>query len=154
MWNHTGVEGAWAKHNEISLLNRSQRRWCRPGALRGDPHAVNVTCACEFGLTSNGCAISRCADQFQGDRGSWNHLSANIQNAMHTFNATLEVSPLLVDRGGEQEISDGVPARCAWLSWESKAQKISRRRFRVREGDETVPQVAYRRNSELLAQHP
>ena len=73
---------------------------------------------------------------------------------MHARNATLKVSPLLMDRSGEQEIANGVPACCARLSWESKAQKIGRCRLRVREGDEAVPQVAHGRNPELLPQHP
>jgi hypothetical protein len=43
---------------------------------------------------------------------------------MHARNATLEIAPLLVDCGGEQEISDGVPPWRAWLSGEAEAQQI------------------------------
>jgi hypothetical protein len=72
---------------------------------------------------------------------------------MHARNATLEVAPLLVDCGGEHEIADGVPAWCAWLSWEAKAQKIGCGGLCVREGDEAVPQVAHGRDPKLLSQH-
>jgi hypothetical protein len=70
---------------------------------------------------------------------------------MHARNATLKVSPLLVDRGCEQEIADGVTPRRTRLGWESKAQQISRCRFRVREGDETVPQITDGWDPKLLS---
>jgi hypothetical protein len=73
---------------------------------------------------------------------------------MHARNATLKVSPLLVDCGGEQEVSDGVPPWCARLSGEAKAQKIGCCGLCVREGDKAVPEVAHGRDTELLAQHP
>jgi hypothetical protein len=73
---------------------------------------------------------------------------------MHAGNTALEISALLVDRGCEQEIPDGVPPWRAWLRGEAKAQEIGRSGLCVREGNETVPQVAHGRDSELLAQHP
>ena len=72
---------------------------------------------------------------------------------MHARNATLEVAPLLVDRSGEQKIADSVPTWCAWLSWESKAQKIGCGGLCDRESDKAVPQVAHGRNPKLLSQH-
>jgi hypothetical protein len=113
-----------------------------------------VSRARELRLTPNGRAVRRGANQLQRDSGSWDHLSPNIENAMHARNATLEISPLLVDRSGEQEIANGVPACCARLSWESKAQKIGCGGLCVRESDKAVPQVAHGWNPELLAQHP
>ena len=73
---------------------------------------------------------------------------------MHARNATLEVAPLLVDCGGEQEISDGVAPWCARFSGEAKAQKIGCGGLCVRESDKAVPQVTHGWNPELLAQHP
>jgi hypothetical protein len=73
---------------------------------------------------------------------------------MHARNTTLEISPLLVDRSGEQEIANGVPACCARLSGEAKAQKIGCGGLCVRESDKAVPQVTHGWNPELLAQHP
>jgi hypothetical protein len=73
---------------------------------------------------------------------------------MHARNATLKVAPLLVDRSGEPEIANGVPACCARLSWESKAQKIGCGGLCVRESDKAVPQVADGWDAELLTQHP
>jgi hypothetical protein len=73
---------------------------------------------------------------------------------MHTGHATLQVSPLLVDCCGEQEVSDGVAPWRARFRRESKAQEISRGRLSVREGNETIPKVAHRWDPELLAQHP
>jgi hypothetical protein len=73
---------------------------------------------------------------------------------MHARNTTLEVAPLLVNCCCKQEISDGVSACCARLSWESKAQKIGCGGLCVRESDKAVPQVAHWRDAELLTQHP
>jgi hypothetical protein len=72
---------------------------------------------------------------------------------MHARNTTLEISPLLMDCGREQEIADGVPPWCARFSGEAKAQKIGRGGLCVREGDEAVPQVAHGWNPKLLSQH-
>jgi hypothetical protein len=77
-----------------------------------------------LGLPPHGGTVGGCADQLESDRRSRDHLSANIQNAVHARNATLKISPLLVDRGCEQEIADGVPPRRARLGWESKAEQI------------------------------
>jgi hypothetical protein len=73
---------------------------------------------------------------------------------MHACDAPLKVSPLLVDRSGEQKIANRVPPRRARLSGESEAQEIRCSRFRVREGNKTVAQVTNRWNPELLSQHP
>jgi len=75
----------------------------------------------------------------------------NIQDVVHARNPAFKISPLLVDRSGEQEIPDGMPAWGTWLSWESKAEQICCGRFRVREGDEAVPKVAHRRDPKLLS---
>jgi hypothetical protein len=107
----------------------------------------------ELRLSPNGCTVCRGADELQRDSRSRDHLTADIQDAMHAGNAALEVSTLLMDRGCEQEIANRVSTRCARFSWESKAQKIGCSGLCVREGNEAVPQVAYGRDSELLAQH-
>jgi hypothetical protein len=80
----------------------------------------------ELSLAPNGCTVHRGADEFQRDSRPWDHLTANIQNAMDAGNAALKVSPLLVDRCGEQEVADSVSPWSTWLRWESKTQKISR----------------------------
>jgi hypothetical protein len=104
-------------------------------------------------LTSDRRPLRCCADQLQRDRRSWYHLSTDIQDAVHAGNATFKVSTLLVDGGGEQKVADGVSTWCAGFSGEAKAQKIGGSGLRIREGHQTVPQVAHRRDSELLAQH-
>ena len=73
---------------------------------------------------------------------------------MHACHAPLKISPLLVDRSGEQQIANRVPPRGARLCWESEAQEIRCGRFRIGEGNKTVAQVTNGRNPELLSQHP
>jgi len=127
--DHTCVERSWTEHDEVSLLNRGQRRWRGARIFRGDADAVDVARARELGLTPHGRTANRCSDQLQGNRGSWDHLATNIQNAMHARNPTLKIATLLMDRRGEQEVADGVTAWCARLSGEPESQEIRRRRL-------------------------
>ena len=72
---------------------------------------------------------------------------------MHARNATLKVTPLLVNCRCKQEVADRVPARCARLSRKSEAQQIGGGGLCIREGHEAVPQITNGRDAELLAQH-
>jgi hypothetical protein len=124
MWNHTGVERTWAKHDQVGLADGTHRRWCCARPFRCNANSVNVSRACELRLTPHESTICRCANQFKRNGRAWNHLSANIEDAMHACHAPLKISPLLVNRSGEQKIANCVPPGSARLCWESEAQEI------------------------------
>lgn len=64
MWNHTGVERTWAKHDQVGLSDCSNRRWCCARPFRCNAHSVNVSRACEQRLTPHGSTIHRGPNQF------------------------------------------------------------------------------------------